>query len=345
MHSGAQKRLGAGSAVLFLTLRMSAADFDWQVRPGFPLPVVPADNPMTAAKVDLGRYLFYDQRLSVNGRQSCAHCHRQQLAFTDGKSTVGTTYPRSGMSLVNIGYMPPLSWAHPRLDDPEQRVLVPMLATDPVELDLVGLEARVMRKLRYDATYRKLFRLAFPGVIPTLREVTMALAAFERSIVSMRAPYDRYRFGGEPNAISPGAKRGELLFFSKEKAACGQCHAGWNFSGAIRHAGLPTATGPFQNAGLSTPAPAKYRHGGSAFDIDQSRAPTLRNIAVTAPYLHDGSSATLEDVIAHYSARLTATEKVDLLEFLRSLTDQELLTDSRWSNPWLSRFTLTPSKY
>jgi hypothetical protein len=174
-------RLSIWQVSSLLALQLAAADFDWQLRPGFPLPVVPPDNPMTAEKVELGRHLFYDQRLSVNGKQSCAGCHRQGLAFTDGlahaKGTTGAIHPRSSMSLVNVAYAPSLTWANPKLDALEPQALVPMLGTDPVELGLHGLETKVMRKLRSDATYRKLFALAFPGTTPVFREVTMALAA------------------------------------------------------------------------------------------------------------------------------------------------------------------------
>jgi cytochrome c peroxidase len=167
------------------------------MRRAFPVPLVPPDNPMSKAKVELGRHLFYDRRLSVNGRQSCASCHKQELAFTDGlaraKGTTGEVHPRSSMSLVNIGYVPAPTWANPGLDALEEQALVPMLGTDPVELGLKGLENRVLGQLKADATYQRLFPAAFPTEPYTLSNVTKANAAFERSIISTRSPYDRYR--------------------------------------------------------------------------------------------------------------------------------------------------------
>jgi cytochrome c peroxidase len=323
----------------------SAADFDWRIPPGFPKPVVPPDNPMSAVKVELGRYLFYDRRLSVNGQESCATCHRQELAFTDGlpraKGATGQLHPRGSMSLVNVAYAPALTWANPELHSQEDQALGPMLNTEPIELGLKGHEQETIGKLKQVPEYRRLFPPSFPGEEEpfTLKNVTKALAAFERTIVSMRSPYDRYRWGGDQSAISESAKRGELIFSSSERGGCFQCHGGWNFS-SIRYAGgrdREGGEGSFFNTGVSA-------------DLSKFRAPTLRNIAVTAPYMHDGSMATLDDVVDHYAAggrfaspnksriirpfRLSEQDRRDLVEFLRSLTDEELLRDPRWSDPW-----------
>jgi cytochrome c peroxidase len=348
------------TAVLLLATGAALTQpFDWRLSPGFPQPPVPPDNPMTAPKVELGRYLFYDTRLSVNGKQSCATCHRQELAFTDGRSraqgATGQLHPRSSMSLVNIAYAPALTWADPKLHLLEKQALVPMFGTDPVELGLLGHENRLLQDLRRVPVYQRLFPAAFPAESDPFRleNVTKALAAFERSIISTRSPYDRYRYGGDASALSTAARRGELLFFSGEKAGCFQCHGGWNFSGPLRFDARPDVEPEFHNTGVhETYAPANAglaRHTGQPQDAGKFRAPTLRNIAVTAPYMHDGSIATLEEVIDHYNRggalhpnkspilrplQLTPTEKADLLAFLRSLTDDQLLTDPRWSNPW-----------
>jgi cytochrome c peroxidase len=340
---------------------MTCADFDWKLPQGFPRPPVPAGNPMSAAKVELGRYLFYEKRISVNGKQSCGSCHRQELAFTDGRGraqgTTGEQHLRSSMSLMNVAYVPFLTWANPALTSLEQQALVPMLGQTPIELGLKGREKEFLRALRADPIYQRLFPRAFPGesAFYTLDQVTKAIAAFERTIVSMRSPYDRYRWGGDPSAISESAKRGELIFFSSERAGCFQCHAGWNFSGTIQFEGgkKTGALAGFFNTGVSTyeaPNRGLYEYTQRPEDIGKFRAPSLRNIAVTAPYMHDGSLATLEQVIDHYAAggriehtnksrilhpfTLSADDKRDLIEFLRSLTDQALLHDSRWSNPW-----------
>jgi len=335
------------------------ADFDWTIPNGFPRPAVPADNPMTAEKVELGRYLFYDKRLSGNGKQSCGSCHRQELAFTDGRAravgTTGETHPRSSMSLVNVAYAPALTWANDSLDSLEEQALIPMLGDQPVELGLKGHELELLNMLRRDRLYQRLFASAFPDSVDafTLPNVTKAIAAFERTIISMRSPYDRYRWGGDSSAISDSAKRGELLFSSSERGGCFQCHGGWNFS-AIRFEGKrDRRNAGFFNTGVSKylePNRGLYERTRKPEDIGKFRAPSLRNIALTAPYMHDGSLTTLEDVLDHYAAGgkvehpnksrilrpfpLTDGEKRDLIEFLKSLTDEELVRDPRWSDPW-----------
>jgi cytochrome c peroxidase len=345
---------------------MAAGDFDWKLPSGFPRPAVPANNPMSAAKVELGRYLFYDKRMSVNGKEACATCHRQDLAFTDGRAraqgTTGQLHPRSSMSLANVAYVPFLTWANPTLTALEEQALVPMLGEAPVELGLKGHEQEFLSAARQDTVYQRLFPRAFAGESDpyTLGNVTKAIAAFERTIVSMRSPYDRYRWGGDSSALSASAKRGELLFFSSERGGCFQCHAGWNFSSGIRFEGAPDTSmgehdplGGFFNTGVTAytePNRGIYEQTSRTEDIGRFRAPSLRNIAVTGPYMHDGSLATLEEVLDHYAAggrmehpnkskilrrfAMTDADKRDLIEFLKSLTDEELLRDARWSDPW-----------
>ena len=371
------KRFGVGFAIAAgLCVPASGADFDWNIPRGFPRPQVPADNPMNAAKVHLGRYLFYDQRMSVNGQASCATCHQQDLAFTDGrahaKGTTGALHPRGSMSLVNVAYAPSLTWANPALSSLEEQALIPMLGTDPIELGLKGREQEFLGTVRRDPIYQKLFPQAFSGEADpfTLSNVTKAIAAFERTIISMRSPYDRYRWDGDSSAISDPAKRGEIVFASSERAGCFQCHAGWNFA-AVRFEGsasrregrMDGMSAAFFNTGVSLFEPPNrgvYEQTQRPEDIGKFRPPTLRNIALTAPYMHDGSLATLEDVIDHYAAggkfdhpnksrilhpfRLTADDKRDLIEFLKSLTDAEMRHDPRWSNPWPTAKSLGASK-
>jgi cytochrome c peroxidase len=353
------------AASFTITACLFGADFNWNLPKGFPRPAVPADNPMSVPKVELGRYLFYDKRISVNGKQSCGSCHRQELAFTDGRAraegSTGQSHPRSAMSLVNVAYAPSLTWVNPALDSLEEQALIPMLGEEPIELGLKGHEQAFLKTLTGDPLYQRLFPLAFPGARDgyTLQNVTRAIAAFERTIISMRSPYDRYRWDGDSSAISDAAKRGELLFASSERARCFRCHDGWNFS-TIRFEGMQPRLESelprgFFNTGVSQYLPPNrglYERTQRPEDVGMFRAPTLRNIAVTAPYMHDGSLATLEEVIDHYAAggkfdhpnksrivrplSLTDSEKRDLIEFLKSLTDQELLRDPRWSDPWVS---------
>jgi cytochrome c peroxidase len=350
--------------------------FDWHIPKPFPRPAVPADNPMSAAKIELGRYLFYDKRMSSNGKTSCSSCHRQELAFTDGRAqaegTTGELHPRSSMSLANVGYSPVLTWANPLLSSLEEQARVPMFGTEPIELGLKGREDEFLHEIAADAVYQRLFPQAFPGETAryTIDNVTKAVAAFERTIVSVNSPYDRYRYGNDSKAISDAAKRGEVLFFSGERTGCFQCHGSWNFNGALRYEGGPSVHVLFENTGLynvrgefSYPAPntGLYQYTKRREDIGKFRAPTLRNIAVTAPYMHDGSIATLLEVIDHYAAggrtitsepyagvghdnpnkalnvrgfKLTEAEKADLIAFLNSLTDTEFLNNSSLSDPW-----------
>src|SRR5262245_11379 len=164
--------------------------YDWRLPAGFRAPDVPADNPMSEAKVELGRHLFYDVRLSGNGTQSCASCHQQEKAFTDGRAfSVGSTgeaHPRGSMSLVNIGYARILTWANSHLTSLEEQARVPMFGGEPVELGL-DVSGRWLRHLREDPIYRRLFAAAFPaeGEAFTLDHVLAAIACFERAIVSV----------------------------------------------------------------------------------------------------------------------------------------------------------------
>ena len=357
--------------------------FDWGLPAGYPVPAVPDDNPMSAAKVELGRHLFYDLRLSGNGRQACASCHRQELAFTDGRPhSVGSTgepTARSSMSLVNVAYAASLSWANPRLTRLEEHVLVPMFGRHPVELGLDS-SGRWLTSLKRDDTYRRLFLLAFPGDPAPFSagHVAKALASFVRAIVSVESPYDRYAFAGDTRAVSEAAKRGEALFH-KEPHSCYWCHGGgFNFSGSLTTK-VSVGRIEFHNTGLynlsaalSYPRldPGLYLVTKDPKDVGKFKAPTLRNIAVTAPYMHDGSVATLEDAIDHYAAGgrtigrganrgvggtnpnkspfvqgfpFTASQRSDLVAFLQSLTDPEILRDPRLANPWPS-VAVVPTK-
>src|SRR5262249_33222908 len=193
------------------------------------------------------------------------------------------------------------------------QALIPILGTEPIELGLKGHEDRFLEEIGRDAVYRKLFPEAFSGEKPffTMSNVTKAIASFERTLISVNSPYDRYRYGNDSKAISDAAKRGEVLFFSGERTGCFQCHGSWNLNGALRYEGGAAPRVAFLNTGLynirgefSYPASntGLYQFTKRREDIGKFRAPTLRNIAVTAPYMHDGSIATLPDVIDHYAA-------------------------------------------
>jgi len=203
------------------------------------------------------------------------------------------------MSLVNVAYVPLLTWANPSLDSLEEQALTPMLGEEPIELGLKGHEQEFLNALQRDPLYQRLFPQAFPETrdVYTLQNVTKSIAAFERTIVSMRSPYDRYRWGGDSSAISDSAKRGELLFSSSERGGCFQCHGGWNFS-AVRFEGSRDRRGEdarFFNTGASPYLPPNrglYERTQRVEDIGKFQAPTLRNIALTAPYMTRGPRRT-----------------------------------------------------
>ncbi|MEQ1911735.1 MAG: MbnH family di-heme enzyme, partial [Vicinamibacterales bacterium] len=356
--------------------------YRWTLPRGFPVPKVPEDNPMTVAKVELGRHLFYDTRLSGTGTFSCATCHQQARAFADDKprgvGSTGAVHPRGAMSLTNVAYNPVFTWANPTVTRLEDQALVPMFGTDPVELGLAGQERALLTRLRAEPIYQRLFPESFPDVREpfTVGHVTKAIASFERTLLSGQSPYDRYRTTFDMNAISPAAHRGENLFFS-DRVGCFHCHAGINFTQAVDFEKRVPTPMEFHNTGLynidgtggyPTPNTGVHAVTGKASDMGRFRPPTLRNIALTAPYMHDGSIATLDEVLSHYAAggrtiasgplkgvgsasplkspfikgfTLSPEDRADLLAFLESLTDVAFTTDPRFSNPWTSAATVT----
>lgn len=348
-----------------------AGGWVWALPPGFPEPRVPPDNPMSAAKVELGRRLFYDKRLSGNGTFSCASCHDQKRAFTDGRATaVGSTgglHPRASMSLANVAYVSALTWANPLMATLEKQTLVPMFGREPVELATPD-EATLVARLGDEPAYAPLFRAAFPSApAPSLDAIVKAISAFERTLISGGAPYDRYVLG-DAAAISPSAKRGMDLFFS-ERLECYHCHVGFAFSDSTVHAGSAFLELSYRNTALyNIDGAGAYPTGNRGLidvtdkpaDMGKFRVPTLRNIAVTGPYMHDGSVATLDEALDHYGAAgrtlatgpkagdgsksplkdpllrgfvLSASERSDVLAFFESLTDQAFLTDPRFGPP------------
>ncbi len=357
----------------------SWGEFDWGLPPWVPTPSVPQDNPMTPAKVELGRHLFYDTRLSADQTMSCASCHQQDKAFTDGLAVstgvTGHRSARSAMSLANVAYLPVLTWANPHLTSLEVQSLIPLFGENPVELGMAGKEKELFARLQGDPVYQRLFARAFPkearegaDALYTLTTVTRALASFQRSLLSFDSPYDRYQYGGQKNALSAAARRGEALFFG-EKMECYHCHGGFNFTDNIRHSKLPLSERGFHNTGLynrdgrgAYPAdnPGLREFTGDPDDEGKFRTPSLRNVALTAPYMHDGSIATLEQVIRdHYAAgglaakgahgqspmrssliagfEVSEQEIADLTAFLQGLTDLSFIRNPRHGNPWRNR--------
>jgi cytochrome c peroxidase len=348
--------------------------FAWELPPGFPAPPVPPENAMSPQKVELGRRLFYDKRLSKNLTFSCASCHVQALAFTDGRAmAIGSTgqhHPRSSMSLANVAYASTLTWANPLMVTLERQAVVPEFGDAPIELGLSSI-AQIEERLRGVTIYRELFRAAFPQADEpiTANNMNKALATFQRTLISGRSAFDRWRFDGDESALSESAQRGYALFGSSA-LGCSRCHAGFNFSDHTRAAGEAKFDAPYHNTGLYNlegrgafpePNTGVYEVTHKPADMGRFKAPSLRNIAVTAPYMHDGSIATLSEVLDHYAAggrtilkgpyagngslnplkserlkgfALRSEQRADLLAFLESLTDHDFLGDPKFSDPW-----------
>jgi cytochrome c peroxidase len=352
--------------------QVRADAWEWDLPAGFPAPRIPPDNPMSVEKIELGRYLFLDKRLSGNGTQSCASCHKPELAFTDGAGhaagSTGELHPRSAMSLANVAYNSTLTWQDPTLTRLEDQALVPMFNTHPVELGVAGNKDEVLERLNADAAYPAMFQAAFPADPQpvTIDNITRAIASFERTLISGDAPYFRWVYGDDRSALDSAARRGMNVFFS-ERTKCSTCHVGFTFSGPIRARGLPEIEPTFHNTGLynvdelgSYPAesPGAIEKTGREADRGAFRAPTLLNIELTAPYMHDGSIASLPDVIDFYAAggrgrgrtnpnkseRITGFllapgEKKDLIAFLKSLTDRAFVENPRFVSPFDSETT------
>jgi cytochrome c peroxidase len=214
-----------------------------------------------------------------------------------------------------------LTWGDPRVTTLEAQALIPIAGDDPVEMGMREREAEIPIRLGKDACYRRMFMQAFPAEAEAIDmdKVTRALAAFQRSLISDRAPYDRWR-AGDRSALGSEAQRGERLFARQ----CASCHSG------------PDLTdGRFHSAAFSPHDPGLAKVTGRARDNGRFRTPGLRNVGLTAPYLHDGSAATLADAIAAHplKAQPTEHERIALIAFLSALTDAEFARDPRYALP------------
>lgn len=284
-----------------------------------PLPI-PADNPLTPAKVELGKQLYFDPRLSYDGTISCATCHDPAKGWSNGEpfgvGIKGQKGGRNAPTVLNAAYFPLQFWDG-RAEQLEGQALGPI--QNPIEMGHT-LEACV-ECVNAIPGYKKQFQEVF-GTEVTSDGIAKAIAAFERTVLSGDAPYDRYKAGDE-KALSESAKRGMELFFNK--AHCSACHAGANFSDSAFHN---------VGVGMDKEKPDEGRQSISKMLGDRGafKTPGLRDIDKSAPYMHDGSLKTLEDVVEHYNKggvanpqldeeifplNLTAQEKADLITFLK----------------------------
>jgi cytochrome c peroxidase len=288
--------------------------------------VWPAENPFSLEKAELGRLLFFDKRLSVDDTVSCADCHNPKFAFTDGQAVAtgvrGQKGGRSAPTVINRVYSVEQFWDG-RAPTLEEQAKGPI--ANPIEM--ANTHEAVVARLKTIKGYGPLFKRAFGSDEITIDLVAKAIATFERTIVSGNSPYDRYKSGNK-TALSESARRGMDIFFNKTK--CDQCHFGINFT-----------DGSFVNLGVGMDKPepdlGRYLFTKRESDKGAFKTPTLREIAHTAPYMHDGSLAALEDVVEFYNKGgtpnpnldkrmkkldLTEQDKKDLVEFLKSLSGE-----------------------
>jgi cytochrome c peroxidase len=311
---------------------------------------IPKDNPMTGAKVDLGRRLFFEPRLSADGSVSCATCHDPKRAFTDGKRVAegigGRTGIRNSPTLLNAMFNAGQFWDG-RAGSLEEQAKMPL--TNIIEMGNRSLD-EVADRIASIPEYAKAFERVFGSAV-TIDNIAKAIGAFERTLVSADSPLDRY-LAGDVNAMSESARNGLTLF--RGKARCGVCHAfNQNFAAFATFPFLTDMN--YRNTGIaanfdgfdllarramaasrersSEPTTELLKHeragelgrfviSGNALDVGAFRTPSLRNVELTAPYFHDGSAATLADVVAHYntarSLHLTTEQQHDLVEYLKS---------------------------
>ncbi len=329
-------------------------------------------KPQTSSQqntLQLGRYLFYDRRLSVNNTRSCGTCHNPQFAFTDGyKRSLGVfadLHQRNTQPLFNMQYLKYFTAADSTLHSPLQQMDNPLFNTHPAEMGVKGNEEIILKRIKDDTAYGKLFADADVNISwPTIK---VAISAFVVSLQSFSSPYDKFK-NGDTAALITSAKTGMLLFFSP-KLKCAACHGGENFSApsVLNNKG---GTLFYFNTGLynidNKGAYPIYDQGlyqltKNEKDRGKFRVPTLRNLAFTAPYFHDGSVASLTDVIDIYAAGgrkitqginsgngiknphkhstvsgfdISAADKINLINFLLSLSDSSFINNSQYQNPF-----------
>ncbi|MGZ9188795.1 MAG: cytochrome-c peroxidase [Nitrospira sp.] len=292
-----------------------------------PAAYIPADNPQTAKKIELGRILFFDKRLSKTNTVACANCHMPGLAFTDGQAvSQGINRLQGGRSAptaINRVYSKVQFWDG-RAQTLEEQSTGPFI--NPVEHGFLDYD-EMTTKMKKLSGYRQLFKEVFAEDI-TEKNIGKAIASFQRTLVSGNSPADRFDFGGDEQALTPAAQRGLELF--RGKARCTRCHSGFNFSDE-----------KFHNLGIGWDTNqvdlGRYMVTKNAEDIGAFKTPTLREISRTAPYMHDGRFGTLEEVVAFYNQggiqnphqdntviplELNESEQQDVVAFLRSLNGE-----------------------
>jgi len=298
----------------------------------FPEIEFPEDNALTEKRIELGRRLFFDTRLSSTNELSCGSCHLQELAFSDGlavsegvENRVGT---RNAPSLGNVAYQERL-FMEGGVPSLELQVLAPIGDENEFDHEVILIEA----DLQADETLNNLSQIAYNRDID-IYVITRAISAFERTFITANSKYDKYLQGNY--SLTQEEELGRQLFFSEE-LNCAQCHSGHNFT-----------DGDFYNIGLyeTYEDEGRFRITNNQTDIGKFKTPSLRNVELTAPYMHNGSIGTLDQVMEHFNSggvmhenqselviplELSAEEKTSLLAFLYTLTDLEFITNTEFT--------------
>ncbi|MEP1446705.1 MAG: MbnH family di-heme enzyme [Paraglaciecola sp.] len=340
-------------------------------------PAIPEYNPLSEQKITLGRFLFYDKKLSANQTQSCSSCHLQALAFSDAVATpfgsTGHQLTRNSQGLANVVYHSTFTWSNNGFLELEDQLNVPIRADNPIELGVTDSKIEeVLARFDNDPDYEAMFAEAFPDSDSgaSINKIIFSLASFLRTMISANSAYDQYLLG-DTGALTEQQKLGFSLF-NGEKFECFHCHTGNNFSVSYRDSNTTedTIQYPFFNNGLynvdgqgSYPSEDQGLYDLTLDPADRGmfRPQSLRNIELTAPYMHDGSIATLREVIEHYArgGRLiengpnagdgnlsplksglilpfeTTDEEIDaVIAFLESLTDYEFINNPKFSDPF-----------
>lgn len=302
----------------------------------FPEMEIPAENQLTQARIDLGRKLFFDVRLSRDASISCGSCHQPSRAFTEDRPIAVGVEGRLGIrnttTLANIGYTD-VMFMDGGVITLELQAQSPIFTHEEFDFTI----AEFLQRIDGDSEYERLFREAYDRE-PDAFGISRGLAAFERTIISGRSRFDRYEYQNDADALSESEKRGRDLFFSND-VGCVQCHTPPLFTNY-----------EFENIGLYE----SYEDTGRARitlqqeDVGKFKVPTLRNVTITAPYMHNGSMETLQEVVEHFNLGgvghpnqselvkplgLTEQEKADLVAFMESLTDEAFLNDPDLTDP------------
>lgn len=323
----------AGCKAKPVSARPIGAEVHIQPLLGLPPVPIPTDNPPTVDTIALGRKLFYDKRVSVDNTLSCASCHDPRDYFTDGKNVStgvrGALGTRNAPTILNAAYLPFQFWDG-RAITLEEQAAFPI--ANPVEMSMP--HAADVRKLGDDAEYRALFKQSFGTPDVTIARVEAAIASFERTALTGNSPFDRYQYGGDRNALTPAQLRGYMVYLNPNGGNCASCHT-------IGPKGALFTDGKFHNIGEGVTDEGDFSDVGRFHETKVStdkgafKTPTLRNVAKTAPYMHNGSLKTLREVISFYAGQgnsnpyldpemkkihLSGQDRADLLEFMNALT-------------------------